>query len=140
MRVLIVEDNLQNTLLISRILDHLGVQQYEWKASGWQLFEAAKKMPRVDLVLLGGVGPPQSGATGRGSGGAGTGSVELAGLGRRAAQSRMTSGDAAAAIADFDSALAMMPARRGPWAAGSPGRWGWSRGAAPRGALRIRRG
>jgi two-component system cell cycle response regulator DivK len=50
--VLLVEDNLQNTLLISRILDHMGVQQYEWRPSGWQLIQAAEKMPRLDLVLL----------------------------------------------------------------------------------------
>ena len=50
--VLVVEDNLQNMLLISRILDYIGVRQYEWKASGWQLAEIIDKMPRVDLILL----------------------------------------------------------------------------------------
>ena len=50
--VLIVEDNLQNLLLISRLLDKLGVRQYEWKSSGWEIIEVAQTMPRVDLVLL----------------------------------------------------------------------------------------
>ena len=50
--VLIVEDNLQNLLLISRLLDRLGVRQYEWKSSGWEIMEIAKNMPQVDLVLL----------------------------------------------------------------------------------------
>jgi two-component system cell cycle response regulator DivK len=50
--VLIVEDNLQNLLLISRLLDRIGVPQYEWKSSGWEIMEVAKTMPRVDLVLL----------------------------------------------------------------------------------------
>lgn len=50
--ILVVEDNLQNTVLISRLLDFLGVRQYEWKASGWQISEAIDKMPQVDLVLL----------------------------------------------------------------------------------------
>ena len=50
--VLIVEDNLQNPLLISRLLDRLGVRQYEWKSSGWEIMEVAKTMPQVDLVLL----------------------------------------------------------------------------------------
>jgi two-component system cell cycle response regulator DivK len=50
--VLIVEDNLQNLLLISRLLDRLGVRLYEWKSSGWEIMEVAKTMPHVDLVLL----------------------------------------------------------------------------------------
>lgn len=50
--VLIVEDNLQNLLLISRLLDQLGVRRYEWKSSGWEIMEIAESMPQVDLVLL----------------------------------------------------------------------------------------
>jgi len=50
--VLIVEDNLQNLLLISRLLDRLGVHRYEWKSSGWEIMQVAKSMPQVDLVLL----------------------------------------------------------------------------------------
>jgi two-component system cell cycle response regulator DivK len=50
--ILVVEDNLQNLLLIARLLDRLGVRHYEWKSSGWEIMDVAKKMPRVDLVLL----------------------------------------------------------------------------------------
>lgn len=50
--ILVVEDNLQNLLLISRLLDRIGVRRYEWKSSGWEIMDVAKKMPRVDLVLL----------------------------------------------------------------------------------------
>jgi len=50
--VLIVEDNLQNLLLISRLLDRLGVRLSEWKSSGWEIMQVAKTMPHVDLVLL----------------------------------------------------------------------------------------
>ncbi|MBN1218816.1 MAG: response regulator [Anaerolineae bacterium] len=50
--ILVVEDNLQNAVLISRLLDRLGVSHYEWKSSGWELLEVANKMPRLDLVLL----------------------------------------------------------------------------------------
>jgi two-component system cell cycle response regulator DivK len=50
--VLVVEDNLQNLVLIARQLAFLGVQRYEWKASGWQVLEFADTMPRVDLVLM----------------------------------------------------------------------------------------
>jgi len=50
--VLVVEDNLQNLVLIARLLAFLGVRRYEWKASGWQVLEFADTMPRVDLVLM----------------------------------------------------------------------------------------
>jgi two-component system cell cycle response regulator DivK len=50
--VLVVEDNLQNLLLISRLLDRMGVRQYEWKSSGWEIMEVAQIMPQIDLVLL----------------------------------------------------------------------------------------
>jgi two-component system cell cycle response regulator DivK len=50
--ILVVEDNLQNLVLIARLLAFLGVQRYEWKASGWQVLEFADTMPRVDLVLM----------------------------------------------------------------------------------------
>jgi two-component system cell cycle response regulator DivK len=50
--ILVVEDNLQNMLLISRLLDRIGVCRYEWKSSGWEIMDVAEKMPRVDLVLL----------------------------------------------------------------------------------------
>lgn len=50
--ILVVEDNMQNMILISRLLDHIGVKRYEWKASGWQIFDVIEDMPRLDLVLL----------------------------------------------------------------------------------------
>jgi len=50
--VLVVEDNLQNLVLMARLLAFIGVQTYEWKASGWQVVEFALTMPRVDLILM----------------------------------------------------------------------------------------
>ena len=50
--VLVVEDNLQNLVLIARLLAFIGVRRYEWKASGWQVLEFADTMSRVDLVLM----------------------------------------------------------------------------------------
>ncbi len=50
--VLVIEDNMQNMILMSRMLDFIGVRRYEWKASGWQIFEVIDDMPRLDLVLL----------------------------------------------------------------------------------------
>jgi two-component system cell cycle response regulator DivK len=50
--ILVVEDNLQNMLLLSRLLDHIGVQGYQWKSSGWEMFDVVEEMPRVDLILL----------------------------------------------------------------------------------------
>ncbi|RME72771.1 MAG: response regulator [Chloroflexi bacterium] len=50
--VLVVEDNLQNLVLIARLLGFVGVRHYEWKASGWQVLEFADTMPRLDLILM----------------------------------------------------------------------------------------
>lgn len=50
--VLVVEDNLQNLVLIARLLAFIGVHTYEWKASGWQVVEFALTMPRLDLILM----------------------------------------------------------------------------------------
>ncbi len=50
--VLVVEDNLQNLVLVARLLAFIGVKTYEWKASGWQVLEFALTMPRVDLILM----------------------------------------------------------------------------------------
>jgi two-component system cell cycle response regulator DivK len=50
--VLVVEDNLNNFLLITRLLAYLGVAKCEWKASGWQVLEFADSLPKVDLVLM----------------------------------------------------------------------------------------
>jgi two-component system cell cycle response regulator DivK len=50
--VLVVEDNLQNLVLVARLLAFVGIQHYEWKASGWQVLEFADTMPQLDLVLM----------------------------------------------------------------------------------------
>jgi two-component system cell cycle response regulator DivK len=50
--ILVVEDNLNNYLLITRLLAFLGVQQCEWKASGWQVLEFANTLPDIDLILM----------------------------------------------------------------------------------------
>jgi len=50
--VLVVEDNLNNFLLITRLLAYLGVENCDWKASGWQVLEFADSLPKVDLVLM----------------------------------------------------------------------------------------
>lgn len=50
--VLVVEDNLQNLVLVARLLALIGIRRYEWKASGWQVLEFADTMPRLDLVLM----------------------------------------------------------------------------------------
>ncbi len=50
--VLVVEDNLHNYLLITRLLSFLGIKHQEWKRSGQQVLETADSMPRVDLILM----------------------------------------------------------------------------------------
>jgi len=50
--VLIVEDNIQNFVLVARLMAFLGVKQCQWKASGWQVLEFADSMPKVDLILM----------------------------------------------------------------------------------------
>jgi len=50
--VLVVEDNLNNYLLITRLLSFLGIKHQEWKRSGQQVLETADSMSRVDLILL----------------------------------------------------------------------------------------
>ena len=50
--VLIVEDNIQNFVLLARLMAFLGVRQCQWKASGWQVLEFADSMPHVDLILM----------------------------------------------------------------------------------------
>ncbi|WP_448594409.1 response regulator [Thermoflexus hugenholtzii] len=50
--ILVVEDNLQNFVLIARLLGYLGVRDIQWKASGWQVLEFAGQLPRIDLILL----------------------------------------------------------------------------------------
>ncbi|HDD25063.1 MAG TPA: response regulator [Chloroflexi bacterium] len=50
--ILVVEDNVQNFVLITRLLAFLGVKKCEWKASGWQVLEFAEAMPQIDLILM----------------------------------------------------------------------------------------
>jgi len=49
--VLVVEDNVLNFVLISRILGSLGIH-CEWKTSGYQVAEAANTFSTIDLVLM----------------------------------------------------------------------------------------
>ena len=50
--VLVVEDNVQNFMLITRLLAYLGVKKCEWKPSGWQVLEFAETLPSIDLILM----------------------------------------------------------------------------------------
>lgn len=50
--VLVIEDNLDNFLLIARLLAYVGVQRCEWKASGYQVLEFAESLPHIDLILM----------------------------------------------------------------------------------------
>ncbi len=50
--ILVVEDNAQNFVLITRLLAFLGVKRCEWKASGWQVLEFAETLPHIDLILM----------------------------------------------------------------------------------------
>jgi len=50
--ILVVEDDLQSFVLITRLLAYLGVKECEWKASGWQVLEFAEALPHIDLILM----------------------------------------------------------------------------------------
>jgi two-component system cell cycle response regulator DivK len=50
--ILVVEDNFQSFVLITRLLAYLGVKKCEWKASGWQVLEFAESLPHIDLILM----------------------------------------------------------------------------------------
>ncbi|MBC7225984.1 MAG: response regulator [Thermoflexales bacterium] len=50
--VLVIEDNLNNFLLMARLLAFVGVGRCEWKASGWQVLEYAETLPHIDLILM----------------------------------------------------------------------------------------
>ncbi len=50
--ILIVEDNLNNFILMTRLLAFLGVKKCEWKASGWKVLEFAETLGNVDLILM----------------------------------------------------------------------------------------
>lgn len=49
--ILVVEDNVGNFKLISRLLNSLGVQ-CEWKTSGYEVVEFASTLSHIDLVLM----------------------------------------------------------------------------------------
>lgn len=49
--VLVVEDNVQNFVLIARMLGYLGIH-CEWKTSGYEVVEFADTLPRLDLILM----------------------------------------------------------------------------------------
>lgn len=50
--ILIVEDNLNNFILMTRLLAYLGVKKCEWKASGWKVLEFAETLGNVSLILM----------------------------------------------------------------------------------------
>lgn len=50
--VLIVEDHIQSAVLLSRMLDFIGVHRYERNASRCHTLELAKTMSKLDLVLM----------------------------------------------------------------------------------------
>lgn len=50
--ILIVEDNLNNFILMTRLLAYLGVKRCEWKASGWKVLEFAATLGDIDLILM----------------------------------------------------------------------------------------
>lgn len=50
--ILIVEDNLNNFILMTRLLAFLGVKKCEWKASGWKVLEFAETLGEIDLILM----------------------------------------------------------------------------------------
>jgi two-component system cell cycle response regulator DivK len=50
--ILIVEDNLNNFILMTRLLAFLGVKKCEWKASGWKVLEFAETLGDISLVLM----------------------------------------------------------------------------------------
>ena len=49
--VLVVEDNVQNFVLIARILGFLGIH-CEWKTSGYEVVEYADTLAKLDMVLM----------------------------------------------------------------------------------------
>jgi two-component system, cell cycle response regulator DivK len=50
--VLIVEDNLNSFVLMTRLLAYLGVKKCEWKASGWKVLEFAETLGKIHLILM----------------------------------------------------------------------------------------
>ena len=49
--ILVVEDNVLNYVLISRILGNMGIH-CEWKTSGVQVVEIADSIPHIDLIIM----------------------------------------------------------------------------------------
>lgn len=49
--VLVVEDNVQNFVLLARMLGFLGIH-CEWKTSGYEVVEYADTLPPLDLILM----------------------------------------------------------------------------------------
>lgn len=50
-KVLVVEDNVANFVLIARLLGFMGIH-CEWKTSGYEVVEFADKLENLDLILL----------------------------------------------------------------------------------------
>jgi two-component system cell cycle response regulator DivK len=50
--IVVVEDTINNFMLMVRMLSFMGVQNCEWKTSGWQVVPFVNTLPRVDLILL----------------------------------------------------------------------------------------
>ena len=50
--IVIVEDNCNNSMLMTRLLAFLGVKTCEWKASGWKVLEFAETLGEIDLILM----------------------------------------------------------------------------------------
>jgi two-component system cell cycle response regulator DivK len=50
--VLVVEDSAPNFALIARLLAYTGIQQAEWKTTGWGVIDFAERMARIDLILM----------------------------------------------------------------------------------------
>ncbi len=50
--ILIVEDNFNNFLLMTRLMAFMGVKRCEWKASGWKVLEFAETLGEIDLILM----------------------------------------------------------------------------------------
>ncbi len=50
--ILVVEDDLNNFILMTRLLAFLGVKKCEWKASGWKVLEFAETLGEIHLILM----------------------------------------------------------------------------------------
>ncbi len=50
--ILVVEDNFNNFLLMTRLMAFMGVKRCEWKASGWKVLEFAETLGEIDLILM----------------------------------------------------------------------------------------